>query len=391
MILFMKKFKIKAKIFDQLLIISLAFIVSTGLYTVWSNILYFIGIILIIKLLLIIGKRNINCEHFIYGVILVNSYIFFMITMSVRDINEEYLRLYFNYIIGPIFFIIITTYLSRIRQSFSIFLPIISVMVLLLGIYMQFSGIIQPKYLPEFSGYAVEITQRPSGFLNPNTTAAICLIWLYCFFIKDKVNLLLTLFILLMVFIVIIITQSRAALLSLSFFLIIKIIYYIKNYRQFFYIIKHFSIILFFALIFSLISVNDYDYYYDFIFKIFDRGIVDDSSLNRINNLLTVLEKWPDSIFIGHGMRALVKYTGFGAHNEIAEWIFNFGLIGLLIMLLIYFRFYHVQNYSYILLCIIPTFFFSHNFFEHTAFQVTLAFAYSETLRVKLLKEKILS
>src|SRR3569832_1098941 len=65
-----------------------------------------------------------------------------------------------------------------------------------------------------------------------------------------------------------------------------------------------------------------------------------------------------------------------GSHNEIIEWLGNFGILGFCVMLLIFFRFYYAGSLKHLCLCILPSFLFCHNFFETTALQVALACAF---------------
>ncbi|GAB3544288.1 hypothetical protein GCM10027343_19220 [Noviherbaspirillum agri] len=211
---------------------------------------------------------------------------------------------------------------------------------------------------------------RPGGFLNPNMSAALSLIWLFCalesrgknsYWLKSA-SVALCLF-------VVSLTQSRAAMLFLALYFLCKLYEGgIKRMRYYFIPVACAAVAL---LFFSESSALE-----DIYNSIFQRFQGDGSSAERYHVLQSALAKFAERPLIGHGMRVMVGSFGVGTHNEVVEWLANFGIVGFFVMLMVFLRFYFVPSLKYLFLCIFPTFLFSHNFFETTAFQVALAYAF---------------
>lgn len=211
---------------------------------------------------------------------------------------------------------------------------------------------------------------RPGGFLNPNMSAALSLIWLFialeskldnCYWLKS-VCIAIGVFIAA-------ITQSRAALL----FLFIYSAY--KAYEGGIKGIKYYLILIVCGLSLFMFF-NQSGMLEDLYNANMVRAQGDSSSEERYLVLQGALTTFAGSPITGSGIRAMYRFFGLGTHDEIIEWLVNFGLAGFLVMLLIFFKFYYVNSFKYLCLCILPTFLFSHNFFETTAFQVALAYAF---------------
>jgi hypothetical protein len=172
------------------------------------------------------------------------------------------------------------------------------------------------------------------------------------------------------------ITQSRSAILFLCAYFICKV--YEGRFRN----SKYYLIALL-----CLFGLYEYSGLSELISDLYKANLVraqgDASSQERYLLLKTAFDAFIEHPMTGLGMRAMHRFFQAdtpdlipGTHNEILEWLVNFGMFGFCVMLFVYFRFYHISSLKYLCLCILPSFLFSHNFFETTALQVALAFAF---------------
>jgi O-antigen ligase len=218
-----------------------------------------------------------------------------------------------------------------------------------------------------------KLLHRPGGFLNANMTAAIAMIW---FFIMMEVNkdsaIILKGLALLLTLSICMLTQSRAAMLFLASYALYTLIVS-RN-------VKFLMAIVFVAMVslavshyFELVMVQDI---VDNFTSRADRN--NSSTLERLSVLAYAIKSFFDAPVFGNGYRYVAKTEGHGlsSHNQVAEILTNFGLVGFVIIITLYITFYHKNSFSYLSLCIFPTMFFSHNFFENSSYQVVLAFAY---------------
>ena len=299
------------------------------------------------------------------GYIIFN--IFFMLRISFPIGNDIEMKTYFIHLIsiGAFLSIYCTTKLlfsiknSQIQfnQESLILLLSMSTLIILL--------ISQSWQIYSNTG---DILSRPGGFLNPNTTAAIALIFM---FIVVKLSSItkkhLTLIALILTTSIILLSQSRSAILVLILFWIyIVFLIGLKKYAL--------TLSLFLAISALLFWISPIDF-----FELFESAITrfrgDSSSAHRISLLQQGWSSFLDSPIWGNGYRHIESLSKQSSHNEIIETLANFGIFGLIIISVAFYFLYTPSSPIFIIACILPTFLFTHNFFGAYAYQAALGFA----------------
>ncbi len=333
------------------------------------------------------GSESIRFD--LIKLLILSLYMFYMCAFLLREI-VVYSEYDFNFAVGVIrdysylykglvVFLNITIIYNLVKNDrVFVFIPILSLLVLLFGLLLESQHLID--FNENISQYDIEnqsteqkLIARPGGFLNPNMTAAISLIWLYIA-LESHLNTqaIIKISALALTLSVCLLTQSRAAIIFLSMYSI-----YIILVRQ---KINYLIIIILGCLsLFISAFYFDLEIANDLIEKFAARGdSKEDSAQERLNLLIYAINSFFDSPLLGNGIRYVEKNSGINAssHNQILDILANFGLVGLAMVSMVFFAFYHKNSISYLLLCIFPTLIFSHNFFEDIAFQTSLAFAY---------------
>lgn len=244
---------------------------------------------------------------------------------------------------------------------------IISLILLLVGQYAETMGYIEQDLYIDTSANKTFLT-RPGGFLNVNVTAAIAIVLIFAL---DKISenigrkyfyvgmpLAIT---------VVFVAQSRAAM-------IVSIVYFfsmvgLKNKRD--TLIRLLLLAIFIYVIAGYFS----DELGDLITNLTERFDGDDSSDERKNMLIHSWHAFVDSPVFGKGDQFLVDHYGYSSHNQILEILTNYGLIGLLVMIPASIFLYAPCSAIFFGICIIPTFLFSHNFYDLASYQVALGLA----------------
>lgn len=358
--------------FTYLLLIAMGISIGTGGYVLFTQMMYLLlGIAALVYGTLAVNRvYKVNVQS---NVILM-LYIAFLLTNALRDVdNATASRLYFNFVVGISAFLLVVKLHELDREARHMqFVPLLSLAIIAGGILLQLNGIIVSRRDGEaMEGVEEGLLLRPGGFLNPNMSAALSLVWLFCAMESKSMRSVFvkTACIAICLFTVSI-TQSRAAVLCLGAYLLIKMFERGARARKFFGLaLGGIGIVLVMTGQFAL-----FDEIRDSIIRRFQG---DGSSAERFFLLRTAFATFSDGPVVGHGMRAMLRIAGLGTHNEIVEWLVNFGVTGLVVMLLVVFRFYYVHSFKYVCLCLLPTFLFSHNFFETTAFQVALAYGFT--------------
>lgn len=358
-------------------------IVGTGSYVVYPAFMYsLIGIVIIIYFYDLIDKikqqnkasekyktykqnRVLQCDYFailMYAGLLLINYL--------RENRLESTSIYFNFFSGFFVYIILIYAIKlNLNSQLTKKSPLISIFVILVGLILELQGIIDFRGINVY-GEQIELIRRPGGFLNPNMSAALGLIWLYIA-MESKIHLAnWQKFVSLLGCVSILsITQSRGAIIFFILYIILKL--YENGLKSIKYGIVGFMIfgvVYFFSDLNLLMGVLGN--------SITDRFHGDGSSVERYSLAIAALDLFAQNPIFGYGMRAMYHIYGLGTHNELIEWGLNFGIMGLFVISFIFYRFYFVSSFKYLFLCILPTLLFSHNFFETTAFQVALAFAF---------------
>jgi O-antigen ligase len=209
---------------------------------------------------------------------------------------------------------------------------------------------------------------RPGGFLNPNVTAAISLILLY---VSERCNSAkknyLFLFPFILTLIIVFLSQSRAGILAL----VVYLGYLILIRRSFPILMVCIATALLVSLGFFFSQIEAIN----LLDRVVSRFSGDESSSMRWFLLKYGIGKLSEAPLLGNGYRYMTSAVGWSAHNEIVENLVNFGVIGAVIIALVLYLLYWPSSSPFILICIMPMFMFTHNFFETTSFQASLGLA----------------
>lgn len=360
-------------------LLALALFVGTGAYVMFPPAMYaLVGAIGIAYAGFALREKSATS---LLSNIIFLAYVVFLLSNYLRDLDAPapVSRLYVNFFLGiAVYCMVIRVFQLNSGSDVKAFryLPLASILVLLLGILLELNGVIVSDERDIGIGIEAALL-RPGGFLNPNITAALGLIWLFIALEARPANRLwLKAACLAGGGLIIAVTQSRGAMLFLAIYFLYKL--FERGGRVFNYFL--FSLPILAALyVYSDISGVAADLYDANATRL--QG--DDSSQERFLLLKTAFSAFLSNPVFGGGMREMRNYFGSGSsnlipgsHNEIVEWLVNFGILGFCVMLLILFRFYYAGSFKHLALCILPSFLFSHNFFETTALQVALAYAF---------------
>jgi O-Antigen ligase len=374
----------------------LALVGGTGLYSLFPllmNLSHLAGFLVFLWVVLqqyrYIGAESIKFEYdkclvfFLYTCFLLAYCLREILVSSEYQFNafggtEGTLRQYADLFRGIVGFLIVgVTYRAVGNSKIFIILPLLCLVILLAGLFLESYGIIDfnVRDHKKYEALTTEgnLLQRPGGFLNANMTAAIALIWLYITLeSKSKAPVIIKGFALLITLAVCLLTQSRAAILFLTLYVVYKLIV-LRNIS--------FLVSVIFAGLLILLAAHYFEL--DFVKELLDKfssraDSGEGSAQERSHVIVLAINSFFDAPIIGNGIFSVSKTIGRGvsSHNEILEVLANFGLIGFFMMSLLYWAFYHKSSFTYISLCILPTLLFSHNFFETIGYQSALAFAY---------------
>ncbi|MEQ1544785.1 O-antigen ligase family protein [Methyloglobulus sp.] len=374
----------------------LALVGGTGLYSLFPllmNLSHLAGFLVFLWVVLqqyrYTGAESIKFEYdkclvfFLYTCFLLAYCLREILVSSEYQFNafggtEGTLRQYADLFRGIVGFLIVgVTYRAVGNSKIFIILPLLCLVILLAGLFLESYGIIDfnVRDHKKYESLTTEgnLLQRPGGFLNANMTAAIALIWLYITFeSKSKAPVIIKGLALLITLAVCLLTQSRAAILFLTLYVVYKLIV-LRNIS--------FLVSVIFAGLLILLAAHYFEL--DFVKELLDKfssraDSGEGSAQERSHVIVLAINSFFDAPIIGNGIFSVSKTIGRGvsSHNELLEVLANFGLIGFFMMSLLYWAFYHKSSFTYTSLCILPTLLFSHNFFETIGYQSALAFAY---------------
>jgi len=241
-------------------------------------------------------------------------------------------------------------------------------LLLLLGQIAQITGYIKQVNYEGADRDVLVTLARPGGFLNPNVTAAIAIVFLFTLDrLSNIIGKWLFVIALPVAITVILLTQSRIALIALLGFLLIVL---------FKYSFRHMVPTLLMVVVFVFfMSIAYPDVVISLISNVMQRFEGDAGSDERQYVLRYSFDAFGDSPLFGNGSTYLVSKLGFSSHNEIAEILVSYGLLGLLIMTPSFFLLYLPSSALLIAFCILPIFLFSHNFLDSAPYQVALGLA----------------
>ena len=244
----------------------------------------------------------------------------------------------------------------------------VGLIVLLFGQWAQIKGwIVAPD--ERFERRAeLAAALRPGGFLNPNTTAAIALALLYASGLhRRRVFTLFAACICLLATTVVALTQSRAALLALAICLVV-----IGR--------RHPLRLLLIAIVFGAGGwmTGAWDAA-GVLFEVFDRFAGrfsgDASSSERAYILRRAWEAIQEAPLFGQGYGYLIRSYEMGSHNQLTELWVDFGLFGALPMLAAGMLMLGRVSALFVVVCVLPAFVFSHNYFDSAHLQAALGLA----------------
>lgn len=245
---------------------------------------------------------------------------------------------------------------------------LLALLLLLAGQIAQITGYIEQVNFEGADSDVFITLARPGGFINPNVTAAIAVTFL---FVLDRLSMVIgkQLFVIALplAITVVLLTQSRAALIALLGFLLI-----ILSKQSLRHMVS--TILMVFVFVFFM-SIAYPDVVISLIDNVMQRFEGDAGSVERQYVLRYSFDAFGDSPLFGNGSTYLVSKLGFSSHNEIAEILVSYGLLGLLIMTAAFFFLYLPSSVLLISFCILPMFLFSHNFIDSSPYQVALGLA----------------
>jgi len=361
---------------DLLLLIILtitAFITVTGLYEIQimpkdEILVSALCIIIIIGGYIFSQNFQFLNEKALIGFIIFNT--FFIIRVFLQNEESTELKLYFTHIISLGIFlcllsttdIALKTAIHAKHRYIESYISIFSILVLATILIGQAIQIYSEQYT---------LFSRPGGYLNPNMSAAITLIFMYIIHINESksarpqpytilIGLSLT-------FIIILLSQSRSAILILIPFS--AYIIYTASIMQ-----QKISLMVLITIAIIFFSIYQSDFI-ELAKSISTRFEGDMSSNYRMTLLNQGWSAFLDSPIYGNGYRYLEQITIYSSHNEIIENLANFGLLGFTIILTACYFLYSPLSPTFFIVCLLPTILFTHNFFDTYAFQAALGIA----------------
>ena len=349
-------------------------IACTGLYEaeIMPKDEYLISALILI-LLLTGYNQNYNFKfiekNILIGFIIFNTYFGARLYLSQPAVTE--LKIYFTHFISLGIFI--STYsiskLALNTDATSSYIPKIKFIPVLCIITLSIMLLSQ---IWDLSNSPKGLFSRPGGFLNPNITAAIALIFTFIIFKLFKTdNFYLLLSSILLTTSIVLLAQSRSAFLVLiPFFIYMSVKIKHKNF-----IILTFCVLLILLLLdFFSTSLN----FSDLIERTFNRFVVEYKYYKSYNRSQLLQQGWAaflDAPLWGNGYRYIASLAKHSTHNEILEILVNFGLTGLIIIAVASYFLYIPFSSAFFFVCITPTFLFTHNFFDTYAIQASLGLA----------------
>lgn len=351
--------------------------VGTGLYSLAPGIAYVAVLIACACLFLnhtfVRAPLRYIDQYMVAGFLIFNS---FFLVHSLFFFLET--RIYFVNLISLGMFLLVYTYgtLLLLDQragksdyvgTFIALISIAALTILLLGQAAEVLGYLDRRELG-FDDQDVSLMHRPGGFLNPNTTSAIALVFLFSVeTLSRNKRAYLVVLALALTTVIVFLSQSRAAIIVLIAYLLFLTLK--KGLVSF--VVASTSLIILFWIAGAVYQLD--------IVELFEATVSrfggDTSSEERYYVLNYGLSAFADAPTLGNGYRFLESAIGTSAHNEIIENLVNFGIVGAIVISMALYFLYWPASALLLFVCVLPTFMFSHNFFETTAFQAALGLA----------------
>lgn len=347
---------------------------GTGLYTQLPSVAYIP--VLCTVVLLLSNKRFLRAPqqyvepNILRGFALFNAFLLLQIAFSKMELHAYFFQ-FFSLSLMMLTYALVKLIADGQRSAYlSIFshlgvIVLLGLLLLLAGQIAQIAGYIQQVNYEGADTNVLVTLARPGGFLNPNVTAAIAIVFLFTLDrLSNIVGKRLFMIALPLATTVALLTQSRAALIALLGFLLIILL------KQ---SLRHMASTLLIASVFVLFMTIAYpDEVNSLIDNVMQRFEGDSSSDERQYVLRYSFDVFADSPLLGNGSSYLVSKLGVSSHNQLIEILVNYGLVGFLVLTPALLLLYFPISALMFVFCILPMFLFSHNFFDSGPYQVAL-------------------
>jgi O-antigen ligase len=356
--------------------------IGTGVYVNYAGYSYFIVAFIALAISLdrkFFSKTNFYIYRMIFGFIILNIFLLIQLAFS---------KIIFSYFLFNIIsiLVLILTYLSTITLIFNknyernkliiSFIIIIAISIILISQMAQILGYLELTSFQGAESRFLLTRARPGGFLNPNETAVIAIIFLYSVLKLNiyRDNLLIISIAVFECIFIVLLSQSRA---SMIFLVILLILSFKLNY-------KNLGLIIIISALFFLIN-NYFDNSLIDLFNNFvDRFKGDSSSAERLDILHGAIQSFLESPFFGNGSDYLINKYGVSSHNQFLEILSSYGIAGIISITIIMLLLYVPCSLSFLIICLAPFLLFSNNFFDSASLQVAIGIALAAERRAFL-------
>jgi O-antigen ligase len=226
-----------------------------------------------------------------------------------------------------------------------------------------------PDVKPPAATFIASLVFRPGGFHNSNMTAALALLFLLLPRLHHSPGFgTRGLLVMVLAVAVIGLTQSRAGLAAL-------LLYSAWLFR------RHPIRLLVGVALALLVSVvsGSWDQgavLFELVQRFGDRFGGDSSSTERAWLMRMALQSIQEAPLFGYGYGFLVdRYAAGGSHNQVIELLVAFGVVGGVTMLAAAVLLLWPASALLVLVGVLPSLLFSHNFFDSASFQAALGMA----------------
>lgn len=348
--------------------------VGTGLYTQLPSIAYIPVVCAVV--LLLSNKQFIRTPqryiepNMLKGYALFNVFLLIQIIFGQLELHAYFFQFFAISLMVLTYALVKLITDGKRSADLSIFkhlgvVVLLGLLLLLAGQIAQITGYIKQVNFEGADRDVLVTLSRPGGFLNPNATAAIAIVFLFTLDrLSNVVGKRLFVIALPVAITVVMLTQSRIALITLLGFLLIVLFKY--SFRHTVPTLLMASVFMFFMLI----------AYPDVVVSLLDNVMKrfegDASSEDRQDVLLYSFDAFADAPLFGNGSTYLVSKLGVSSHNQLVEILVSYGLLGLLVLTTAFLLLYFPMSALMFAFCIAPMFLFSHNFFDSAPYQVAL-------------------
>jgi len=348
--------------------------VGTGLYNQLPSVAYIP--VLCACALLLFDKRFLRNPlqyiepNILNGFVLFNTFLLIQIAFGQLELHEYFFQFF------ALSLMVLTYALAKLilyrKQGveFGLFkylgiVVLLGLLLLLAGQIAQIMGYLKQVNYEGAESEVLVTLARPGGFLNPNATAAIAIVFLLTLDrLSNVIGKRLFMIALPLAITVVLLTQSRGSLIALLGYLLI-----ILSKRS----LRHTVSTLLMVSVFVYFMLIAYpDMVISLIDNVMQRFEGDASSYERQYVLHYSFDIFANSPLFGNGSTYLVSKLGVSSHNQLVEILVSYGLVGLLVLTPAFLLLYFPISALMFAFCVLPMFLFSHNFFDSVSYQVAL-------------------